>query len=237
MYNYTEYNSGPCRLSNRHSRDERSIHGLALQITAAYHQCCLLTQYAAYNVCHGRHKSLIGHHVTETTTGQTRQLLIVLSATDVIDTVGVAHRYCRQHEWMGFYQWRLSFSRVEIVLTNSWMPVQQIVYIIMLRFFMKTNRLIDSANISERVVSNNRITTVMLWTSELKPSSWWTENLNLVRICVKLLHILSICTLYTLRTKYRHTVSTTTCWIFYRHYADSLMINHVTSSNIALCWF
>ena len=44
------------------------------------------------------------------------------------DVVRVAHRQCRQHKWMGKYQWRLSFSRAEIVLINSWMPVQQIVY-------------------------------------------------------------------------------------------------------------
>ena len=34
------------------------------------------------------------------------------------DVVGVAHRQCRQHEWMGELQWRLSFSRAEIVLIN-----------------------------------------------------------------------------------------------------------------------
>ena len=32
------------------------------------------------------------------------------------DVVGVAHRQCRQHEWMSKSQFRLSFSRVEIVL-------------------------------------------------------------------------------------------------------------------------
>jgi len=53
------------------------------------------------------------------------------------DVVGVAHRQCRQDEWMSEFQWRLSFSRAEIVLINSWMPVQQIVYH-MLRVFMKT---------------------------------------------------------------------------------------------------
>ena len=110
------------------------------------------------------------------------------------DVVKVAHRQCRQHEWMGNRQWRLSFSRAEIVLINSWMPVQQIVYH-MLRYFMKTKRLIDSAdNYSERVVvSNYHIKTLMLWASELKPRSWWTESLNLVRICVELLHTLSVC--------------------------------------------
>jgi len=44
------------------------------------------------------------------------------------DVVGVAHRQCKQQEVMGKHQWRLSFSRAEIVLINSWMPVQQIVY-------------------------------------------------------------------------------------------------------------
>jgi len=109
------------------------------------------------------------------------------------DVVRVAHRQCRQHEWMGKHQWRLSFSRAEIVLINSWMPLQQIVYH-MFRHFMKTNQLIDSADNSEQdVVSNYHIKTLMLWTSELKPRSWWTESLNLVRICVELLHTLSVC--------------------------------------------
>ena len=35
------------------------------------------------------------------------------------DLVGVAHRQCREHEWMGERQWRLSFSRAEIVLILS----------------------------------------------------------------------------------------------------------------------
>ena len=44
------------------------------------------------------------------------------------DVVNVAHPVCKQDEWNSNYQWRLSFSRAEIVLLNSWMPVQQIVY-------------------------------------------------------------------------------------------------------------
>ena len=43
---------------------------------------------------------------------------------------------------MSKHQFRLSFSRAEIVLLNSWMPVRQIVYH-MLRFFVKTERLAD----------------------------------------------------------------------------------------------
>jgi len=55
------------------------------------------------------------------------------------DVVGVAHRQCRQLESFGKFQWRLSFSRAEIVLINGWMPLQQIVYH-MLRYFIKTQQ-------------------------------------------------------------------------------------------------
>jgi len=106
------------------------------------------------------------------------------------DVVGVAHRQCRQHEVMGRLQHRLSFSRAEIVLINSWMPVQQIVYH-MLRYFIKSERLTDCAdNSGTGTLSNYHIKTLMLWACELKPRSWWTENLNLIRICVELLQTL-----------------------------------------------
>jgi len=109
------------------------------------------------------------------------------------DVVGVAHPLCREDEWMIKHQWRLSFSRAEIVLLNSWMPVQQIVYH-MLRHYMKTERLTDSAaddTPEAGELSNYHIKTLMLWACELKSRSWWTDNLNLVRICVELLHTLA----------------------------------------------
>jgi len=108
------------------------------------------------------------------------------------DLVGVTHRQCKQHKWMSRYQWRLSFSRAEIVLINSWMPVQQIVYH-MLRYFVKIERLTDCAdNSGAGTLSNYHIKTLMLWTCELKPRGWWTDNLNLVRICVELMQTLSV---------------------------------------------
>jgi len=111
--------------------------------------------------------------------------------SDGCDVVGVAHRLCKQHEWMGKRQWRLSFSRAEIVLINSWMPVQQIVYH-MLRYFMKTEHLTDCAdNSGASTLSNYHIKTLMLWACELKPRSWWTDDVNLVRMYVQLLHILA----------------------------------------------
>jgi len=72
------------------------------------------------------------------------------------------------------------------------MPVQQIVYH-MLRFFVKTERLTESVDKSNAAtLSNYHIKTVMLWACEMKPRSWWTDRLNLVRTCVKLLHTLSV---------------------------------------------
>jgi len=107
------------------------------------------------------------------------------------DVVRVAHRQCRQHDWMGKHQCRLSFSRAEIVLINSWMPVQQIVYH-MLRVFMKMERLTDSTdNTRTKILSNYHIKTMMLWACELRPRNWWTNDLNLVRICDELLHTLA----------------------------------------------
>jgi len=43
-----------------------------------------LTAFAAYVVSYGRQKPLIGQRDTETTAGQVQQLLIVLSAMDVM---------------------------------------------------------------------------------------------------------------------------------------------------------
>jgi len=108
------------------------------------------------------------------------------------DVVRVAHRQCRRDEWMHHRQHRLSFSRAEIVLLNSWTPVQQIMYH-MLRVFVKTERLTDSADYSETAThSNYRIKTLMLWACELKPRSRWTNDLNLVRLNVQLLHTLAV---------------------------------------------
>ena len=112
---------------------------------------------------------------------------------DGCDVVRVAHRQCRQHECKASkYQHRLSFSRAEIVLINSWIPVQQIVYH-MLRYFAKTAGLTDcDCNCGNCRLSNYHIKTLMLWACELKRRSWWIENLNLVRICVELLRTLSV---------------------------------------------
>ena len=68
-----------------------------LEITVIHH-ICVLTLYPAYAVCHGRHKPLIGQHDTETMTGQTQQLLIMLLTTDVMWLVDV-RSFGRQDVW------------------------------------------------------------------------------------------------------------------------------------------
>jgi len=108
------------------------------------------------------------------------------------DVVRKAHGRSRLYERKPHIQHRLSFSRAEIVLLNSWMPVQQVIYH-MLRVFVKTERLTDSANNSDvATLSNYHIKTLMLWACELKPRSWWIDDLNIVRLSVELLHTLSV---------------------------------------------
>jgi len=107
------------------------------------------------------------------------------------DVVPVAHRQCREDEWMSKHQYRLSFSRAEIILLNSWMPVQQIVYH-MLRVFMKIEEFTKMTdNTATRILSNYEVKTLTLWVCELRPKTWWTNDLNVIKICSKLLHILA----------------------------------------------
>jgi len=105
------------------------------------------------------------------------------------DVVAVAHPTCKDDEWMRKHQWRLSFSRAEVILLRSWTTEQQIVYH-MLRTFVKTERLTNNLNNhGSDTFSNYHIKTLMLWACETKPQNWWTES-NLVTVCVKVMHCL-----------------------------------------------
>jgi len=60
-------------------------HGPAATYVGTEHgPTCHVTVFIVYDVCRGRHKPQIGQHDTETTTGQTQQLLIRLSTTVVM---------------------------------------------------------------------------------------------------------------------------------------------------------
>jgi len=108
------------------------------------------------------------------------------------DVVGAVYSRCKQDEWMGKYQWRLSFSRAEVTLLNSWTPVQQIIYH-MLRFVMKSKvfaKTKDKEQCAQKL-SNYHLKTLMLWECEQKPQSWWSAESSLVKLCSSVLRKLS----------------------------------------------
>ena len=191
-YNYFEYDNGKCLLNlSSIDTEDRTRHGPAM-LTHNIHTSQLSTDIVRCLRCLSwppqaadwptRHRN---HDWPDSATVEH----VVKNSCDV---VSVAHRQCRQHEWMGNYQHRLSFSRAETVLITSWMPVQQTVYH-MLRVFVKTERLTDNGVSSEPIaVSNYHIKILILWTCETEPRSWWTRNLNLIRICAELLRALSV---------------------------------------------
>jgi len=185
-YNAMECDEQLCLFNRWHSGDHNNNHGPAivhihpflLSLDAVHCVRCLVwpPQAADWPT---RHRNY----------GWPDSATVERVVSDGCDMVGVAHRQCREHEWMGERQWRLSFSRAEIVLINSWMPVQQIVYHI-LRVFIKTERLTDSANNTGAcVLSNYHIKTLMLWACETKSRNWWTDRVNIVKMCGYLLHI------------------------------------------------
>ena len=107
------------------------------------------------------------------------------------DVVGVAHRQNKEDKWMSQHQWRLSFSQAEVVLLNSWMPVQQIVYHL-LRVFVKTERLTGRSdnNSGADTLSNYHIKTLMLWACEMKPRHRWNDGSSLISKCLQMLQFL-----------------------------------------------
>ena len=187
-YNYFECDR-EMYLSNRNDDDETSIHGPAL-LTDNSHTPLLSVDAVRCVRCLSWPPQAADWPTRYRNYDWPDSATVDRVVSNGCDVVGVAHRQCKQHEWMGKRQWRLSFSRAEIVLINSWMPVQQIVYH-MLRVFMK-NELLKDTDASE-ALSNYHIKTLMLWAGELNSNGFWTTDLDLIQICVKLLHRLSVC--------------------------------------------
>ena len=104
------------------------------------------------------------------------------------DVVAVSHP-CHRDDTD---QWRLSFSRAEVILLNSWTPLQQIVYH-MMRFFVKTERLTGKAtadSVGDRL-SNYHVKTLMLWSCELRHPDWWAND-RVIQLCRELLYRLGV---------------------------------------------
>ena len=125
MYKAVEYNEEAYASNHLYSGDKYDIHGPAvmtsqspfLSLDGVYCDRCLSWPPQAAD-WPSRHREY----------GWPDSATVDRVVSNGCDVVAVAHRQCRQHEWMGKHQWRLSFSRAEIVLLNSWMPVQPVSY-------------------------------------------------------------------------------------------------------------
>jgi hypothetical protein len=104
------------------------------------------------------------------------------------DVVQIAHPECRLDEWTRRHQWRLSFSRAETILLNSWSVKQQIVYHV-LRIFMKTVR--SKYNTGDSI-NNYHIKTMMLWACELDSPTVW-KTFSVISACMRLIRRLAKC--------------------------------------------
>ena len=98
------------------------------------------------------------------------------------DLVCVPHRDNKHDK----FQWRYSFSRAEVILIRSWIPVQQLVYH-MLRFFAKSTIILEWEG-DDKVICTYHIKTLLLWACERKSPVWWESNCVVV-LCSKLLDI------------------------------------------------
>ena len=106
------------------------------------------------------------------------------------NVVAVSHPDCKDD----VFQWRVSFSRAEVILLNTWTPKQQMIYH-MLRFFTK-NELNKNLSESECIVKMYYLKTLMLWACEKQSGGWWKEK-HYMEICLQILKALHKC----LRTK------------------------------------
>ena len=82
------------------------------------------------------------------------------------------------------FQFRYAFSRAEVTLIRSWIPIQQLVYH-MLRYIAKRTITREWKD-DDKVVCTYHIKTLMLWACERKSQVWWESNCVIV-LCSKLL--------------------------------------------------
>src|SRR6218665_19722 len=88
-------------------------------------------------------------------------------------------------------QHRLSFSRAEVTLIQSWTRTQQIVYHL-LRFFAKREIIRKNCPKEEEVVCTYHLKTLMMWSCEEESTEWW-ETPSVIAICCQLLGKLCEC--------------------------------------------
>ena len=98
--------------------------------------------------------------------------------------VNVAHTDCSGDE----FQWRISFSKAEIILIRSWSPDQQLVYHL-LRYFAKKELMRKEWRNTDEILSTYSFKTLMLWQCEQRPWNWWNSR-SLMEICCDLFKIM-----------------------------------------------
>src|SRR6218665_1551751 len=91
------------------------------------------------------------------------------------------HPACRND----IHQFRLSFSVAEVILLQSWTPIQQIVYH-MLRFFAKRELIKKNCPKEDEVLSTYHFKTLVLWSCEEMSPDWWSSS-SVVELCSNLL--------------------------------------------------
>ena len=109
--------------------------------------------------------------------------------------VPVAHIDCSKDE----YQWRISFSKAELILIKSWSPGQQYVYHL-LRYFAKKELLNEDWKNTDEILSTHALKTLMLWQCERKSNEWWHFESDR-ELCCKLLRLLKLLLHCLLRLK------------------------------------
>ena len=117
-------------------------------------------------------------------TGWPDQTVLKLCVSKGCDIVASTHPDHRPNT----KQFRYSFSRVEVILLNSWTPTLQLLYH-MLRFITKNDPVLQSED-DKPLLCRYHLKTLMLWACERKSPDWW-NSANLVNICSQLLDILA----------------------------------------------
>ena len=87
--------------------------------------------------------------------------------------VAVAHDECSNDP----LQWRISFSKAEVILMKSLTKGQQYVFNL-LRFFTKRELIQEECRKSDQVLNMYIIKTFMMWQCELKSAEWWRYPRN-----------------------------------------------------------
>src|SRR6218665_3233463 len=106
------------------------------------------------------------------------------------DVVPATHRDMQED----LNQRRLSFSRAEVILIQSWTKTQQIVYHL-LRFFAKREIIRKNCPKNKEVLCTYHLKTLMLWSCEEDSAEWW-ETSSGVTICCNLCDKLCECLKY-----------------------------------------